>query len=215
MNKPGIVVLISGGGSNLQAIIDAVACGEINADIRAVISNKANAFGLERAKQATISTHCIDHNRFSCRETFDAALASCIDQYNPDLVILAGFMRILTSDFTSHYLGKMINIHPSLLPKYQGLHTHQRAIDAQDTQAGVTVHFVTAQLDGGPNIIQAHVPIESQDTAKTLAQKVLVKEHIIFPRAINWFCQQRLTLQQNQVYLDNKALAACGLQLES
>ena len=214
MSKPSIVVLISGSGSNLQAIIDAIAKSELDAEIRAVISNKAEAFGLERANIAQINTHCIDHKLFACREDFDAALASCIDQYNPTLVVLAGFMRILTSQFTEHYLGKMINIHPSLLPKYQGLHTHQRAIDAKDTQAGVTVHFVTAELDGGPNIMQAAVDITSDDNAQTLAKKVLIQEHIIFPKVIHWFCQQRIKLQHNQVYLDNNPVGVAGIQLE-
>ncbi|MEL7400992.1 MAG: phosphoribosylglycinamide formyltransferase, partial [Pseudomonadota bacterium] len=149
---PNIVVLISGSGSNLQAILDACEAGEIPGRIAAVISNRPNAYGLQRARLAGVAAHVIDHTEFESREAFDQQLQQCIDEYQPSLVVLAGFMRILTEGFTQHFLGRMINIHPSLLPKYPGLNTHQRAIDAGDAEHGATVHFVTPVLDDGPNI---------------------------------------------------------------
>ena len=201
-----IVVLISGSGSNLQAIIDGCADGRIAGHVAAVISNRPNVKGLERARNHNIEARTLDHTAFATREAFDQALAQCIDSYTPDLVILAGFMRILTPAFVNRYLGKMLNIHPSLLPKYPGLHTHQRAIDAGDAEHGVTVHFVTAELDGGPSVLQARVPVLTQDTASTLAARVLEQEHIIYPQAANWFCQGRLTLAHNQALLDGKPI---------
>jgi len=197
-----VVVLISGSGSNLQALID-----DLPINIAAVISNKPDVFGLQRAQNANIPQHIINHREYSDRESFDQAVAQTIDQYNADLVVLAGFMRILTGDFVRHYQGRMINIHPSLLPKYQGLHTHQRALEAQDSCHGVTVHFVTEELDGGPNIIQAIVPIVDNDNADTLAKRVQAQEHIIYPMAVNWFANGRLSLQDNTVKLDDETLA--------
>ncbi|BCE00652.1 phosphoribosylglycinamide formyltransferase [Marinicellulosiphila megalodicopiae] len=208
-----VVVLLSGSGSNLQAIIDQVTQGNLKCEIACVISNKADAFGLERAKQAGIPTQVVDHKAFDSRESFDAHLQTQIDVYNPHLVVLAGFMRILTAGFTEHYLGKMLNIHPSLLPKFQGLHTHKRAIEANETFAGVTVHFVTAELDGGPNIIQAKVAIETGETEESLAKKVLKKEHIIYPMAIDWFLNGRLKMNNNQTVLDDKVLNPEGFEL--
>lgn len=201
-----IVVLISGSGSNLQALIDACANGTINGRIAAVISNRPGVKGLERAANAGIEAITLDHKQFDGREAFDAALAECIDQFQPDLVVLAGFMRILTPDFTQHYLGKMLNIHPSLLPKYPGLHTHQRALDAGDSEHGVTVHFVTAELDGGPAVIQAKVPVLPSDDAASLAGRVLEQEHIIYPQAVAWFTQGRLQLTDNRALLDGKVI---------
>ncbi len=201
-----IVVLISGSGSNLQAIIDACENGTIDGSIAAVISNRPDVKGLARAEKHGLTTHTLDHKAFDSREKFDQALAQLIDSYSPDLVILAGFMRILTPAFTQHYLGRMLNIHPSLLPKYPGLHTHQRAIEAGDTEHGVTVHFVTAELDGGPTIIQARVPVHADDTEATLAARVLEQEHRIYPQAAAWFCQGRLQLRNNQAWLDNKLI---------
>ncbi|GAA6151927.1 phosphoribosylglycinamide formyltransferase [Pseudoteredinibacter isoporae] len=192
-----IVVLISGSGSNLQAMIDCQQAGELDGDIVAVISNRPGARGLERAAEAGIEAQCLDHKGFTDRESFDQALQAQIDQFQPDLVVLAGFMRILTPAFTEHYLGRMINIHPSLLPKHQGLNTHQRAIDAGDAQHGATVHFVTAELDGGPGIVQIAVDINTEDTSETLAQRVQYQEHYMFPLAVQWFCQGRLRLHKD------------------
>lgn len=210
---PKIVVLLSGSGSNLQAIIDQVTQGNLKCEIACVISNKADAFGLERAKKSGIKTQVINHKDYDSREGFDAYLQSQIDLYEPTLVVLAGFMRILTAPFTEHYEGKMLNIHPSLLPKFQGLHTHKRAIEANEEFGGVTVHFVTAQLDGGPNIIQAKVAIENGETQDSLAKKVLVKEHLIYPMAIQWFLDKRLKMNKNQTVLDEKVLSTPGFEL--
>ena len=167
-----LVVLISGGGTNLQAIIDA-AVADLPVDIRAVISNEADAFGLERARGAGIETRVLDHRAFPDREAYDAALAELIDEYEPGLVVLAGFMRILTPAFVRHYHGRMFNIHPSLLPRYRGLDTHARVLAAGDREHGATVHFVTEELDGGPLIIQARVPVLANDDPQTLARRVL------------------------------------------
>lgn len=197
-----IVVLISGSGSNLQAIIDGCEQGTIAGNIVGVISNRPHVKGLDRANKHGITTFTLDHKTFASRENFDEALANQIDALKPDLIILAGFMRILTPDFTRRYLGKMLNIHPSLLPKYPGLNTHQRALEAGDTTHGVTVHFVTAELDGGPAVIQASIAIQADDTAQSLAKRVLEQEHIIYPKAAQWFCQGRLTLHNNQALLD-------------
>lgn len=211
MNEPcRLVILISGSGSNLQAFIDAVARGELHARIAAVISNKADAGGLQRAAQANISTAVIDHKQFASREAFDEELRARVESYRPDLVVLAGFMRILTPVFLRPFHGKLINIHPSLLPKYPGLHTHQRALDAQDKEAGATVHFVTEELDGGPAIIQASVPILPGDEAATIATRVLTQEHRIYPLAAQWFAEGRLKLQNNSALLDGSALPATG-----
>ncbi len=215
--KPKIVVLISGSGSNLQALIDAVQEGVIPADIAAVISNKADAYGLQRAQDANIAASVVDHTAFASREQFDAALLREIERFQPNLVVLAGFMRILTDDFVRRYTGRMLNIHPSLLPKYPGLHTHQRAIDAGDAQHGVTVHFVTPELDSGPNIIQAKVAVLPQDTAETLATRVQEQEHVIYPIAVKWFIEGRLTMSPDgqTALLDNESLPEQGLTLES
>lgn len=214
MSQPeiSIVVLISGSGSNLQAIIDATQSGSIPARIDAVICNKEDAFGLTRAANAGLVTKVISHKDYDSREHFDQALQEIIDQFSPDLLVLAGFMRILTPEFVKHYSGRMLNIHPSLLPKYRGLNTHQRAIDAGEAEHGVTVHFVTEELDGGPNVLQARVPISEGETAESLAGKVLVQEHQIYPRAIKWFAQGRLKMEANQAILDHKTLPESGEQ---
>lgn len=214
-SPPVIVVLISGSGSNLQAIIDQVESGDIQAKIGAVISNRPGVKGIERAKTAGINTHEIDHKEFPQRELFDAKLIRTIDEYQPDLVVLAGFMRILTADFVRRYEGKLINIHPSLLPKYPGLNTHQRAIEAGDSHHGVTTHFVTAELDAGPNIVQARVPVLPQDSAEQLAQRVQSQEHVIYPITVKWFVEGRLQMQGDKALLDNEELPATGLQLDS
>lgn len=205
-----IVVLISGSGSNLQAIIDACSSGFIPGNISAVLSNKANAYGLVRASDAGIKTQVVDHKAYASRQQYDQALLAAIDQYQPDLVVLAGFMRILTPDFVRHYAGRLLNIHPSLLPKYQGLNTHQRAIEAQDKEHGCSVHFVTEQLDGGPVVLQAKVPVFSDDDISTLAERVHEQEHRIYPLVVRWFCQNRLQQQADQAWLDGTILAANG-----
>ena len=183
-----IVILISGGGSNMAAIVKTAQqeqwAQRYGARVAAVVSNKADAQGLVLAREHGIATAVLDHKAFASREAFDAALAQAIDQYQPALVVLAGFMRILTPGFVEHYAGRLINIHPSLLPAFTGLHTHQRAIDAGCKFAGVTVHQVTAELDVGPILDQAVVPVLPDDTAQTLAARVLTQEHIIYPRAV-------------------------------
>ena len=189
-----LVVLISGNGSNLQAIIDNIKHHQLPAKIVAVISNKADAYGLERAKNAGIEHRVLSQIDYSDRHQYDQALQELIDGYQPDLIILAGFMRILSNEFVEHYLNKMMNIHPSLLPKYKGLNTHQRALDAGDKVHGCSVHFVTPELDDGPVILQATVPIEENDTAETLAKRVHEQEHRIYPEAIRLFAENKIPL---------------------
>lgn len=211
MSTPcNVVVLISGSGSNLQALIDSLAGGDTPAAIRAVISNRADAYGLERARQAGIETCFLDHKSYADRESFDAALVQAIDGFDADLVLLAGFMRILSADFVRHYQGRLLNIHPSLLPKYKGLHTHQRALEAGDAEHGCSVHFVTEELDGGPLVVQAAIPVESDDTPETLAQRVHVQEHVIYPLAMRWFAEGRVRLGEQGATLDGELLPASG-----
>lgn len=209
-----IVVLISGSGSNLQALIDQSLQGQLDINICAVISNKTEAYGLERAKLAGIPTHTLDHKSFASRDEFDAELQTVIDQYQPKLVVLAGFMRILTETFAKHYEGRMLNIHPSLLPKYKGLNTHQRAIDANEKEHGVSVHFVSPELDAGAVIMQASTAIEEDDTADSLANKVHSLEHIIYPLAVKWFSEGRLTFQDGKAWLDGDALPKSGFHFD-
>uniref|UniRef100_UPI0036F4200F phosphoribosylglycinamide formyltransferase n=1 Tax=Marinobacterium arenosum TaxID=2862496 RepID=UPI0036F4200F len=209
-----IVVLISGSGSNLQAIIDAVDAGRIDGRISAVLSNRPDVFGLERAEKAGITTEVLDHKAFDSRDSFDAALMERIDSYQPDLLVLAGFMRILTPEFVRHYQGRMFNIHPSLLPKYKGLHTHQRALEAGDSEHGCTVHFVTEELDGGPLAVQGTVSIEPDDTEESLQQKVHKVEHQIYPLAVEWFCADRLQWSEQGVTLDGSPLPASGYRYQ-
>ncbi|ESQ16515.1 MAG TPA: phosphoribosylglycinamide formyltransferase [Chromatiaceae bacterium] len=207
--RPGLslVVLISGSGSNLQALIDGQLAGDLPIDIRAVVSNRADAFGLERARRADLTTRVLDHRDFSSRAAYDAELAPLIQDFAPELVILAGFMRILTPTFVARFHGRMFNIHPSLLPKFPGLHTHQRAIDSGEREHGATVHFVTEQLDGGPAVLQARVPVLPGDDAETLAARVLQQEHLIYPLAIRWFAAGRLRLANDGTpLLDGNAL---------
>ncbi|CAM4001882.1 MULTISPECIES: phosphoribosylglycinamide formyltransferase [Pseudomonadaceae] len=205
-----VVVLISGSGSNLQALIDSVAHDGNPARIGAVICNRADAYGLERAKQAGIATELLDHKQFDGREAFDAALIQAIDAHQPDLVVLAGFMRILTPGFVQHYAGRLLNIHPSLLPKHKGLHTHQRAIEAGDSEHGCSVHFVTEELDGGPLVVQAVLPVMADDTAESLARRVHQQEHQIYPLAVRWFAEGRLRLGAQGAMLDGQPLPASG-----
>ena len=209
-----VAVLISGSGSNLQAIIDAATQGSFDGEIAVVLSNKGDAYGLQRAADAGIATAIIDHRDFAQREDFDRALLAALEPHRVDLVILAGFMRILTPVFIGAYRGRLLNIHPSLLPRYPGLNTHQRAIDAHDQWSGATVHFVTEELDGGPPIVQARVPIEAGDTPERLAARVLEKEHLIYPLASRWFVEGRLALGDSGAELDGKLLPVGGAALE-
>lgn len=206
IRKIRLVVLISGRGSNLQAILDQAASGALPVEIAAVISNRPGVQGLERARQAGIAALELDHKLFPDRPTFEAALIDLIDDHQPDLVILAGFMRVLTAGFTEHYRGRLLNIHPSLLPKFRGLHTHERAIAAGETEHGASIHFVTAELDGGPVIVQARVPVLPDDDPDTLAARVLAQEHHLYPQAIHWFAEGRLRLSGEQVWFDGKPL---------
>lgn len=210
-----VVVLISGSGSNLQALIDSSQVGADSSKsspvrIRAVISNRADAYGLERARAAGIETCVLDHKAFAGREAFDAALTEAIDAFEPQLVVLAGFMRILSSDFVRHYAGRLLNIHPSLLPKYKGLHTHQRALEAGDGEHGCSVHFVTEELDGGPLVVQAVIPLQSHDSLDSLAQRVHEQEHLIYPLAVRWFAEGRLRLDAQGAMLDGQPLPSTG-----
>ena len=190
-----IVILISGRGSNMEAIVRAAIPG---ARVAAVISNRPQAAGLRFAADNGIATAVVDHTGFADRASFDAALGETIDRYAPDLVVLAGFMRVLTADLVRRYEGRMINIHPSLLPAFTGLHTHQRAIDAGARVAGTTVHFVTAELDCGPIIVQACVPVLPDDDADALAARVLVHEHRIFPQAVRWIVEDRVRIEDGR-----------------
>ncbi len=199
-------VLISGGGTNLQAFIDATQTGKLDLDLRVVLSNKSQAAGLNRARKASISVECVEHRDYPERRNFDAALVTTLDQYEPDLIILAGFMRILTPVFIDHYAGRIFNIHPSLLPKYPGLDTHQRAIDAGDDWHGSTVHFATEELDGGPRIIQGRVPVLADDTAESLAARVLQVEHQIYPSAAALYAAGRLEYRDGDAWLDGQRL---------
>jgi phosphoribosylglycinamide formyltransferase-1 len=205
-SRTSAAVLISGSGTNLQSFIDKTAAGDLDLDIRVVLSNKPGVAGLERARKAGIPVECVEHRDYPEREAFDAALVETLDRYSPDLVILAGFMRILTPVFIAHFAGRTMNIHPSLLPKYPGLDTHQRAIDAGDKWAGSTVHFATEELDGGPLIIQGRVPVEPGDTASTLAARVLRVEHQIYPAAVALFAAGRLEYRDGAAWLDGRRL---------
>ena len=213
MSSKKIVVLISGSGSNLQALMDKLHKQQINnqhVEIVAVISNKADAYGLERAREANIPAILVASKGVASRDQYDALLAAELEQLQPDLILLAGFMRILTSDFVNQYQGKMLNIHPSLLPKYPGVNTHQRAIDAGDEAHGATVHFVTPELDSGPTVLQAKVPVFAEDTAQDLADRVLTQEHQIYALAASWFVGERLKMQDKFAYLDGKQLEQFG-----
>ena len=206
MEKASLVVLISGSGSNLLAIIDAIKNNQLNAEIKAVISNRATASGLEHASRENISTHVVDHKQYPSRELFDQAMMQIIEPIKPDLVVLAGFMRILSKDFITKYQHRLINIHPSLLPKYKGLNTHQLAIDNKDEIHGASVHYVNFELDSGPVVIQAEVPVLTTDTAETLAARVLQQEHKIYPMAIQLHISGRVRYDNEQLKFDNRPL---------
>ena len=199
------VVLISGNGSNLQSIIDNAV--KINLQISCVISNNPLAYGLKRAEKSNIQNCIVDSKNFSSKEDYDKELIQKINQHEPELIILAGFMRILTPLFTSYFFGKILNIHPSLLPKFPGLNTHQKVIEASEKYHGATVHFVTQELDGGPIINQTSVEVMSSDTVKTLAAKILEKEHVLYSEVIHWYTEKRLKLNKNMtVTLNGKVI---------
>lgn len=202
-----VVVLISGRGSNLDAILDAIDAGELPVEIRAVISNRPDARGLQRPALQGIKTIVIDHACHHDRAAFDQALQTTIDTFEPELLVLAGFMRILTPPFVAHYRGRMLNVHPSLLPDFPGLHTHRRVIEAGQKEHGASIHFVTAETDGGPVVLQARVPVFADDTPDSLAARVLEQEHRILPLAIKWFAERRLTLDaRGRVLFDGQPL---------
>jgi len=201
-NNYRIVVLLSGSGTTLQSMIDA----DLPANICAVISNKADVMGLQRAEKAGIASHVLDHTRFASREAFDLELKKLIDQQHADLIVLAGFMRILSDDFVHHFYGKLINIHPSLLPKYKGMHTHKRVMSDGEPLHGSSVHFVNTELDGGPVVLQARVPVLPSDDIKSLELRIKSKEYLIYPTAISWLAEGRIELKDDEIYMDNKKM---------
>ncbi|HEX3915597.1 MAG TPA: phosphoribosylglycinamide formyltransferase [Steroidobacteraceae bacterium] len=201
-----IVILISGRGSNMLALIERSRAGNAAYSVRAVISDRSDAAGLESARQRKVAARAVVRSKDMERARFDQILAAAIDEYAPSLIVLAGFMRILSAQFVDRYAGKILNIHPSLLPKYAGLDTHRRALEAHDTEHGVTVHFVTEQLDGGPRVLQSRVPVLPGDTEATLSRRVLVQEHLIYPLAVNWFGQGRLRCEAGEAWLDGRPL---------
>ncbi|AYA39980.1 phosphoribosylglycinamide formyltransferase [Xenorhabdus nematophila] len=209
-----IVVLISGNGSNLQSIIDACQQNRINGHIAAVFSNNADAYGLQRAEQAEIPAHHINPQAYTDRTSYDLALLHAIDQYQPDLVVLAGYMRILSSGFVQYYQGRLLNIHPSLLPKYPGLHTHQKAIENGDKEHGISIHFVTEELDGGPIILQAKVPIFEDDREEDVIKRVQIQEHNFYPLVISWFLDERLAMKGSTAVMDGHVLPSQGYASE-
>lgn len=208
--QASIVVLVSGNGSNLQTILDHCEQGLIKGNVSAVFSNKDDAYALERANNSDVPAFFVNPKEFADRDAFDAELMAQIDQHQPDLIVLAGYMRILSADFVQHYAGKMLNIHPSLLPKYPGLDTHQRAIDNGDEEHGASVHFVTPELDAGPVVLQAKVPVFADDTAEDVASRVHEQEHMIYPMVIQWFCTGRLTMIADNAVLDGETLPSSG-----
>ena len=210
---PRVVVLISGGGTNLQTLIDAQTHDELGGEIVAVVSNVADAYGLKRAKDAGIDAVALPHREYDSRDAFDGALIKVIERHEPDLVVLAGFMRILTPRFVQRFMGRMINIHPSLLPAYQGLNTHARALSDGIVDHGCSVHFVTEELDGGPVAIQAVVRVEPGDDEDTLKARVLTREHLIFPIAVRWFLEGRLRLSGDVATIDGQPLPPGGMRL--
>ncbi len=212
MPKCAVVVLIGGNGSNLQALIDSATLAT-HARLVGVISHRADAYGLARAKSANIATTVVPHVDFASREAFEDALHQAVENFKPDLILLAGFMRVLSNDFVNHYEGKLLNIHPALLPKFKGLNTHQRALAAGEKEHGASVHFVTGELDGGPIIAQVPVAVLPEDDEHTLASRVLQAEHWLYPQVVTWFSQNRLKCTQNIVTLDDKRLPPQGQQL--
>jgi phosphoribosylglycinamide formyltransferase-1 len=210
-SKINIVILISGNGSNMQSIVDACQTKKINGEVAAVISNRPNAHGLTRALKARVPGYLLDHTGYDTRESYDRSLIQLIDRFSPDLVVLAGFMRILSPGFVNHYAGRLINIHPSLLPKYTGLHTHRRVLESGDTFHGSSVHFVTEELDGGPIIAQRKLKIEPEDTEDTLTDKIKALEHQLYPEVVGWFSQGRLSMRDNQALMDGQPILSAAM----
>jgi phosphoribosylglycinamide formyltransferase-1 len=208
-----VVALISGRGSNLQALIDTAP--DIGIRVAAVISNIADAAGLQRARDAGIATAVLDHKAYPDRDRYDEALMACIDRFQPALVTLAGFMRILGAAFIQHYQGRLFNIHPSLLPAYRGMNTHQRALDAGEIEHGCTVHFVSEELDGGPIVIQSRVAVHRDDDEQRLAARVLEREHLIYPLVVGWFAAGRLRLEHGKPMLDGNIIPPNGVDYDS
>ncbi len=206
-----IVVLISGNGTNLQALINASTTS--NFRVVAVVSNNHEAFGLQRATVADIPALVVDHDNYSSRQDFDRKLIEVIDAFDSELIVLAGFMRILGPEFVQHYQGRILNIHPSLLPAYTGVNTHQRVLDAGDKEHGVSVHFVTDELDGGPVVAQEKIAVLTTDTAAQLATRVAAKEHIIYPKVVSWFAAGRLHMDADGAYMDHDKLPAGGVEI--
>jgi phosphoribosylglycinamide formyltransferase-1 len=201
-----IVILISGRGSNMRALIERSQMADAAYSVASVISDRADAGGLDIARQLGVATRALPWRKGSERADYDRLLAAAISEYSPSLVVLAGFMRILSAPFVEQFAGRILNIHPSLLPKYAGLHTHRRALEAREAEHGVTVHFVTEELDGGPPVLQARVPVLPGDTETTLSERVLIQEHIIYPLAVNWFCEGRLRCEAGKARLDGRLL---------
>ncbi|MGI9280379.1 MAG: phosphoribosylglycinamide formyltransferase [Endozoicomonas sp.] len=206
-----VVVLLSGSGTTLQAILDQQ--NQYSYQVVGVLSNRPDAYGLERAQNASVDTLSLDHKLYASREQFDLELMQRIDGFNPDLIVLAGYMRILSSAFVEHYQGRLINIHPSLLPKHKGLNTYQSALDAGDKEHGTSVHYVTEELDSGSVVLQAALEITSSDTAQTLEQRVKVMEHYLYPKAIDWIVSGRIDIKDDVISLDKKPLGPQGYRL--
>lgn len=210
---PRVVVLISGSGSNLQALIDAQSHDRLGGEIVAVVANEPDAYGLKRARDAGIDAVALPHREYESREAYDGALIKVIERHEPDVIVLAGFMRILTPRFVQRFLGRMLNIHPSLLPAYQGLNTHARALADQTARHGCSVHFVTEELDGGPVVLQAELNVSADDSVETLKQKVQDREHLIYPIAVQWFLQGRLQYTGEGATMDGHRLPPHGMRL--
>jgi phosphoribosylglycinamide formyltransferase-1 len=208
MSRLPIAILISGRGSNMRVIAERAAASSLPVDIRAVVSDQPAAEGLQAAAALNITTRVLQPRDFADRAAYDRALVDLLNEFQPQLVVLAGFMRILTPHFIGAFAGRILNVHPSLLPKYRGLHTHRRALEAGETMHGVSVHFVTEELDGGPVVLQAEVPVLPADTETTLSARVQQGEHRIYPQAIDWFARGRLRLQDGRAWLDGQPLAA-------
>ena len=208
--KKRVVILISGSGTNMVNLVEHCQAGDINADVVAVVSNRAEAAGLAKAESLGVAAASLSHRDFATREAYDEKLTELVQGFQPDLVVLAGFMRFLTPVFVNAFSGRLLNIHPSLLPKYRGIHTHQRALDAGDKEHGVSVHFVTEELDGGPVILQAKIPVFEGDEADDLQARVHEQEYRIYPLVVRWFCAERLNLTADGVYLDGEKLGAQG-----
>jgi phosphoribosylglycinamide formyltransferase-1 len=208
MSRLPIAILISGRGSNLRVIAERAAAGSLPVDVRVVVSDKPSAEGLLIAAAMHIETRVLEPRNFPDRSAYDGALVELLSQFQPKLIVLAGFMRILTAHFIGAFAGRMLNVHPSLLPKYPGLHTHRRCLEAGDAAHGVSIHFVTEQLDGGPVVLQAEVAVLPGDTETTLSARVQQAEHRIYPQAIDWFARGRLLLQDGRAWLDGKPLDA-------